>query len=109
MMKTTLNLLAAVLIAAAPPLHAQAPAGAASGAATAAPTTEGEVRKIDKAAGKLTLRHGRIENLDMPAMTMVFRVSDPAMLDGLKEGDKVRFSAERSGGTLNVTFIEPIK
>jgi Cu/Ag efflux protein CusF len=109
MMKKTLTLLAAALIAATAPVHAQAPANAASAAATTAPTTEGEVRKVDPAAGKLTLRHGRIENLDMPGMTMVFRVPDLGMLDGLKEGDKVRFSAERSGGAITITSIERIK
>ena len=68
--------------------------------------TEGEVRRIDKAQGKLTLRHGPIANLDMPGMTMVFRVADPRMLDGLREGDTVRFSAERVNGTITVTAVE---
>jgi Cu/Ag efflux protein CusF len=70
---------------------------------------EGEVRKVDKEAGKLTLRHGRIENLDMPAMTMVFRAADPKLLDGLKEGDKVRFAADRVDGAITVTRIEAAK
>ena len=74
-----------------------------------APMTEGEVRRIDKDAGKLTLRHAPIQNLEMPAMSMVFRVADPKMLDQVKEGDKVRFSAERSGGAITVTRIETIK
>jgi Cu/Ag efflux protein CusF len=69
--------------------------------------TEGEVRKIDKAAGKLTLKHGAIKHLDMEPMTMVFRVADPAMLDQVKPGDKVRFSAEKVGGLLTVTRIAP--
>ena len=81
--------------------HASAPA--------AAPQSEGEVRKIDKAQGKLTLRHGPLQNLDMPAMTMVFRVSDPKLLDSLKEGDKVRFSAEKINGAFTVTAIQPAK
>jgi uncharacterized cupredoxin-like copper-binding protein/Cu/Ag efflux protein CusF len=68
--------------------------------------TEGEVRKIDRAAGKITLRHGELRNLDMPAMTMVFRVEDRALLDTLKPGDKVRFVAERANGALVVTRIE---
>ncbi|WP_280156333.1 copper-binding protein [Piscinibacter sp. XHJ-5] len=72
----------------------------------AAALSEGEVRKVDKQAGKLTLRHGRIENLDMPPMTMVFRASDPKMLDGLNEGDKVRFAADRVDGAITVTRIE---
>jgi len=69
--------------------------------------TDGEVRRIDKDAAKLTLRHGRIENLDMPPMTMVFRVADPKLLDGLQEGDRVRFRAERIGGVFTVTAVEP--
>ena len=67
---------------------------------------DGEVRKVDKEAGKLTLRHGRIESLDMPGMTMVFRVADPKLLDGLKVGDKLRFSAERLQGAITITAIE---
>jgi len=66
------------------------------------PTTTGVVRKIDKAQGKVTLAHERIENLNMDAMTMVFRVRDPAMLDGIKEGDRVTFHAERKDGALTV-------
>ena len=81
----------------------------ASSPAGSTPLTEGEVRKVDKEAGRLTLRHGRIENLDMPGMTMVFRVADPKMLDGVKEGDSVRFSAERVNGALTVTAIESAK
>ena len=69
-------------------------------------TTEGEVRKVDIAAGKVTLRHGRIENLDMPGMTMVFRATDPRLLSGLKEGDKVRFVAGLANGALTVLTIE---
>jgi len=57
-------------------------------AATAADFTEAEVRKVDKPAAKLTLRHGEIKSLDMPAMTMVFGVKDPALLDAVKSGDK---------------------
>lgn len=75
--------------------------------ATAAPQAEGEVRRIDREQGKLTLRHGPLQNLEMPAMTMVFRVADPKMLDSLKEGDKVRFAAERINGTVTVTVIQP--
>ena len=65
------------------------------------------MRKIDKAQGKLTLKHGPIQSLDMPPMTMVFKVADPKMLAGLKDGDKVRFTAERVGGVITVTAIEP--
>jgi uncharacterized cupredoxin-like copper-binding protein len=68
--------------------------------------TQGEVRRIDKGQGKLTLKHGPIANLEMPGMTMVFKVSDPRMLEGLREGDSVRFSAERVNGAITVTAIE---
>jgi len=68
--------------------------------------TDGEVRKVDKEAGKLTLRHSPIESLDMPAMTMVFRVADHKMLESVKEGDKVRFTAARIDGALTLTKIE---
>jgi Cu/Ag efflux protein CusF len=75
----------------------------------AAETTEGEVRKIDKPARKITLKHGEIKHLDMPGMTMVFQVNDPALLDKVKAGDKVKFSAEKTGGALVVTAIEAAK
>ena len=77
--------------------------------AQAVKLTEGEVRKIDKAAGKVTLKHGPIENLGMPGMTMVFRATNPAMLDKLKAGDKVRFAADKAGDDYTVTRIEPAK
>ena len=82
--------------------HAKASAPAAS-----AEMTDGEVRKIDLAAGKLTLKHAEIKNLDMPAMTMVFAVRDKAMLDKLKPGDKVRFKAVDDGGKLTLSEIRP--
>ncbi len=69
----------------------------------------GEVRKVDKDTRKITLRHGEIKQLDMPAMTMVFQVKDPAMLEKVKAGDKVMFKAEGKGGALTVTEIEPAK
>jgi len=69
------------------------------------PTTEGEVKKIDKAQGKITLQHGEIKNLDMPPMTMVFRVSDAKMLDSVAVGDKVRFVADKVGGNYTVTTL----
>ena len=69
----------------------------------------GEVRKVDKDTRKITLRHGEIKQLDMPAMTMVFQVKDPAMLEKIKAGDKVMFKAEGKGGALTVTEIETTK
>ncbi len=67
---------------------------------------EALVRKVDPAAGKITLRHGAVPGMDMGAMTMVYAVKDKAMLDGLKAGDKVRFSAEKVDGSDIVTRIE---
>ena len=61
--------------------------------------SDGEVRKVDKDAGKITLKHGEIKNIQMPPMTMVFRVKDQAMLGQVKQGDKVRWhitSTERA-------------
>ena len=69
--------------------------------------TDGEVRKVDREAGKLTLKHGPIRNLDMPPMTMVFTVKDKALLDKLKAGDKVRFKAVDVAGKITVTDIQP--
>jgi Cu(I)/Ag(I) efflux system protein CusF len=71
--------------------------------------TEGEVRKVDKDTKKITIRHGEIKNLDMPGMTMLFQVKDPAMLDMVKPGDKVKFRAEKLGGGIVVTEIQVAK
>ena len=73
--------------------------------AAATDMTEGEVRKVDKDAGKVTLKHGEIKNLDMPGMTMVFAVKDKAMLDKLQVGDKVKFKAMSDGGKITITQI----
>jgi Cu(I)/Ag(I) efflux system periplasmic protein CusF len=91
-----------------PEAPAAAPA-AQPAAGVAAEMTEGEVRKVDKGAAKLTLRHGEIRNLDMPPMTMVFEVRDKAQLDALKPGDKVRFRAVIDAGRLTVTEIQMAK
>jgi Cu(I)/Ag(I) efflux system periplasmic protein CusF len=90
MLKHTLAILASFLVAAA--------AGAAD--------IDGEVRKIDRAQAKITLKHGEIRNLDMPPMTMVFRVKDAKLLDGLATGDKVSFTAEQIDGLLVVTTLQ---
>ena len=87
---------------------AAAPAASAAVAA-AGDMTEGEVRKVDKAAGKITLKHGAIRNLDMPAMTMVFQARTPSALASLTAGDKVRFKAEKAGSALVVTDIQLVK
>ena len=67
---------------------------------------EGEIRKIDQAAGKITIAHGEIKSIDMPPMTMVFTVKDPALLEAAKPGDKVRFAVAREDGKFVVTAIE---
>lgn len=66
---------------------------------------KGEVMKVDKAAAKVTLKHGPIKKLDMDSMTMVFRVADPAMLDKMKAGDKIEFEADRVNGAITITKI----
>ncbi|MCA0871420.1 copper-binding protein [Seohaeicola saemankumensis] len=70
------------------------------------PMTDGTVTKVDAKWNKVTIDHGPLENLDMPAMKMVFVAADPAMLEGLSEGTKVRFVADRMNGKLTVTEIE---
>ena len=77
------------------------------GVAAQGALSEGEVRKVDKDTGKITLKHGPLTNLDMPAMTMVFLAGDKGMLDQVKVGDKVRFQADKVGGQFTVTRIEP--
>jgi len=72
--------------------------------------SDGEIRKVDKAGKKLTIKHGPLLNIDMPAMTMAFQVKDPKMLDQVKAGDKVKFEAEMlPGGKTVVTRIEVVK
>ena len=79
----------------------------ASAPQASAAMTDGEVRKVDKEAGKITIRHAPIDRLGMPAMTMVFQVKDRALLDQVKAGDKIRFQAENPSGQFTVTRIEP--
>ena len=75
-----------------------------------APMVNGQVTRIDEAAGKITLRHGPIKKLDMnEGMTMVFRVQDPAMLKRVKVGDNVRVDADRINGQFTVTKIEKVR
>jgi Cu(I)/Ag(I) efflux system periplasmic protein CusF len=77
--------------------------------AQGADLAEGEVRKVDKDSGKITLRHGPIRSLDMPGMTMVFGVKDVKLFDKLRAGDKIRFAATQEGGQYVVTEIQPVK
>ena len=101
-----LTLLALALPAGTQPMdhaHHDAPETSAPAAMSA-----GEVVKIDRDAAKITLRHGPLANLDMPGMTMAFKVADPAMLDQVKPGDKVQFVAERVNGALSVTTLTAV-
>jgi Cu(I)/Ag(I) efflux system protein CusF len=104
------HIIAALFFTLVLPLSGQAIANnhqqTGSSTTTAESMSDGEVRKIDMDAKKITLRHGPIANLGMPSMTMVFQVKDPAMLEQVKPGDKVRFSAEKSGGAYVVTKLQ---
>lgn len=101
-MKFLTKTILAVFLAAATSVTthaADAAAGNVAQIAGAATTmSEGEVRKINKESGKLTIKHGPLDNLDMPGMTMVFRVQDPALLDQIREGDKIKFVADKVDG-----------
>lgn len=80
-----------------------------AGKTASAAMTEGTVKKLDKASGKLTIAHGPIENLNMPAMTMAFPVKNPVQLEQVKVGDKIRFRAEQQNGTITVVALEPAR
>ena len=71
--------------------------------------TDGEIRKVDKETKKITFKHGPMPSFDMPAMTMVFQVKDPSLLDKVKPGDKVKFEAQKLGGAFTITGIEAAK
>ncbi len=72
------------------------------------PSSLGEVVKVDTAAERITLKHNGVKNLDLPAMTLVFRVRSPQWLDGLASGDRVRFSAERIDGQITITALSKL-
>jgi Cu(I)/Ag(I) efflux system periplasmic protein CusF len=82
---------------------------AAAGAEGTAAMADGEVRRVDKDTRKITIKHGPISSLGMPPMTMVFQVQDPAMLDQVKAGDKIKFNADKVGGAYMVKKIEIAK
>ena len=67
--------------------------------------SDGEVKKVDKDTGRLTIKHGPLENLGMPSMTMVFGIKDASALDALKAGDKIKFVAEKLEGRYVVTQL----
>lgn len=84
-------------------------AAATGVAAAASDLADGEVRKVDPQAQKITIKHGEIKHLEMPAMTMVFQVKDAALLAKLKAGDRIRFRASHEAGTYTVTRIEMVR
>jgi Cu(I)/Ag(I) efflux system protein CusF len=95
-------------VAAAEQAQANALASPAAGTASLKLTT-GEVRKVDTEQGKVTIKHEAIENLEMPAMTMVFKASTPDLLKNIKAGDKIQFRAETVAGAMTVTNIQQVK
>jgi Cu(I)/Ag(I) efflux system periplasmic protein CusF len=107
------SILAVLAVAAAAPVMAQNSGHDAHHASAAGPGTAahdfvpGEVKKVDKEAGKITLKHGPIASLDMPAMTMVYRARDASALTRLKPGDTIRFKAEKIDGNYTITEFEP--
>ena len=109
-MKSWIRIVVPLAVVLAAPVFAQKlsadhSAHTAGSQAQSATLADGEIRKVDKAAKKLTIKHGPIQSLDMPAMTMVYRVKDPKMLEQLKAGDKIKFTAEMVGDAYTVTSI----
>jgi len=71
---------------------------------------DGQVTKVDEAAGKISIKHGPLKKFDMDeGMTMVFRAQDPAVLKTVKPGDKIKFDADKINGQFTVTKIEKSK
>ncbi|CEJ87960.1 putative periplasmic copper binding protein [Hyphomicrobium sp. GJ21] len=96
------------LLAAALALMSLSPLAIAEDA-NSLPMINGEVKKVDESAGKMTIKHDAITNLDMGAMTMVFKASDPAMLKDVKPGEKIKFSADKVNGQITVMKVEKAK
>ena len=109
----TSTLIALVTLGAAPVQAAGDHAGHGMAMQATASTemqmVDGVVKKVDKSAGKVTLSHGPLTNLDMPAMTMVFRVKDAGWLEQMKAGDKIRFMADNVNGAVTIVHFEPAK
>ena len=102
------QLASAILLAALLPATSVATTQAAPAAvAPSADMADGEIRKIDKEAMKVTIKHGEIKSLDMPPMTMVFRVKDAATIDALRTGDKIKFKVVRESGSLWIVDVKP--
>lgn len=109
-MKIKLVLAITLLSAAAHPALAQHKHGnaapTATPAAVSAELADGEVRRIDAVKGTIIVKHGEIKSINMGAMTMAFKLKDPKLAAGLKEGDKIRFVAEQAGDQLLITRIQ---
>ena len=99
----------AALLAASSHLPAAASTTPAPPVRATTELADGEIRKVDKDAGKLTIKHGELKSLGMMPMTMVFKVSDPALLERAPVGAKVRFAAEKINGALTVTALEVLQ
>lgn len=89
--------------------HAAAPTVLSTAAASNLPMVNAEVRKVDVENKKITLKHGEIKNLDMPGMSMVFQVKNVTMLENIKTGDKVMFTADKIDGAFVVMSMEKTK
>ena len=107
------NILASIILAALLPSTVLAVEAhhqpAATNAASGAQLADGEIRKVDKDAKKITIKHGPIPHLDMPPMTMAYQVKDPALLGQVKAGDKIRFLADKIDGVFTLIRVEPAK
>lgn len=97
---------AAAAPASYPSVHSLLAQAAAPKEALKQASGEGEVRRVDKAGARLTIRHGDLKEIDMPPMTMVFQVVDPALLNDVKVGDRIRFTATSDAGRLTVTSLQ---
>ena len=106
-MKNLLSVIALACSLASPVFASQHSAAPATSSAVA--VSQGEVRKIDAANQKITLRHGPLSNLGMPPMTMVFSVQDAAQLEGLKVGDKVSFVAQQQGSQFVASELQVVQ
>jgi Cu/Ag efflux protein CusF len=112
--KAAAQLVAATVLSLALPLMAQAGGDHAKmgmdhgkmGMAGSPGMTDGEIRKIDKETGKITIKHGEIKHMDMPPMSMVFNVKDKALLDKVQVGEKIQFIVIQDAGKMVVTDIQ---
>ena len=108
-MKITLMMFVLAMLGAGHLANAADPVATVAAAPDVAPMSDGEVRKIDLDTKKVTIKHGELKNLDMPPMTMVFQIKEPALLEKVKVGDKIKFRAEKIGNSYMATAIEVTK